>query len=57
MLPLGYEPEFLCHCNLLTDNCICSDDLQSISENQDYGIWTVAFKHQMETMQNTPHLF
>lgn len=26
MLPLGYESEFLCHCNLLTDKCICSDD-------------------------------
>jgi hypothetical protein len=45
MLPLGYEPEVLCHCNLLTDNCICSDDLQSVSEAQDYGIWTVAFKN------------
>ena len=26
MLPLGYEQDFLCHCNLLTDKCICSDD-------------------------------
>lgn len=52
MLPLGFEPEFLCHCNLLTDHCICSGDQQSDLESQDFAVWTGSFRQQLEAAQS-----
>jgi len=57
MLPLGYEPEFICHCNLLTDQCICYDDQMLGNEQQDYALWTSSFKHQLENPVSGSHMF